>query len=964
MTAEIASTAVSEAPAHNGPAADAPASLLQRLPHTGSDSLRSQDLLVRLLTAGAVLLLFTAVGVALWWGRYKELETTAKLGVREVSRMVDELGRSLELAQRVIADHEARLQRAADAGTAAAMFATVATDQQAIRALLPFPFGVWPLDEKGQVLGPKPGWQQPEADPQTRPPWLTRLPDGGSWHLGPTQGSPGSRVVPLVRRAAPNPHGVAAFVVGLDHAALIQRFERDRMPNSGGAGLFRVLADGSVQVLARAPHAEVELGRKLRGPLAQALSKAPRGTFDALVEIDGSQRLVAYQRLGGDAAGLVLTYGMEKNAVLADWNRSLPLVALVTALLAGGMLWGDRRLRLSLQLLNREREALVRSENQFRTLADNLPDLVMRFDDAGRYLYCNPATQLATGRPANAFIGKTNAEIGARADLVALWHDAFGRVFASGDTERIEFAFQGPLGLRDWEALITREPQLPGQAPSALVIARDITARKQAEDALREREEKLRRSERRYRVATTGTAVWEWDFATGGGMSLDTQFWQRIGREQPTDETIVALFEEAVHPEDLQQLRKVLQGHLRDRTPYQLEFRARHASGEWRWFFTQGQAVWGEDGKSRYMAGTTFEITTRKQAEEALRVAEALQRRVFEQIADGVVVLGADFRIVDANPRAMDMAGYTRDELLGQNVNNLLPASERSRINGALDVVAARNPNAASWNILRKDGSGFSAEVSSRSLGDGRFVLVVRDVTQQRLAEKALRDSQTELSELTRRLLTQEQMSTRRIAQSLHDHLGQTLAAARLNLDACIRNHAAAMPPELVEHSQLIGALLDRTVLEVRQVLTNLRPPYLEEMGLAAALDNELGTRAPVFGQTDVLLEVGEGGFRTCWPSEVAYAAFMVAREAVANARQHARASLIRVTLDGSETSLHLHVIDNGRGVPERLVNGRPGHLGMVGMRERALAINAVFKIEAVPTGGTSIALLWQAEAP
>ena len=404
--------------------------------------------------------------------------------------------------------------------------------------------------------------------------------------------------------------------------------------------------------------------------------------------------------------------------------------------------------------------------------------------------------------------------------------------------------------------------------------------------------------------------------------------------------------------------------HLRERTPYELEFRARHANGEWRWFHTQGQAVWDADGRATYLAGTTFDITARKQAEGALRAAEAYQRQVFQQLADGVVLIDVAYRILDANPRALEMLGYRREDLLHLGVRDVLPESEVSRINDALEVVAARRPDLAEWEVLRQDGTRFTAEVSARPLGEGRYVLVVRDITQRRAAEKALLSSQLELSELTQRLLTQEQQTTQRIAQALHDHLGQTLAAARLNLDACITTHAALMPPEMQAQSQRIAELLDQAVHEVRQVLVDLRPPMLEEQGLAAALDNEVAARGPATGQTDVLLEVGDGGFDRRWPSDVSYAAFMVAREAVANARRHAGASLIRVVLEGSETSLHLNVIDNGCGVPPELVLGRPGHLGMVGMRERAIAIGAHFKVEPVPSGGTSIGLDWKAPTP
>jgi PAS domain S-box-containing protein len=937
---------------------------VDRVPATRAapDTIRSQRRLVWLLTASAILLLVAAVGAALWWERQQELDTATAQGVRQVARLADELTHSLELAKAAIAQDEARLQRAAAGSPLGTVLGAAALERAPLLALLPFPFVLHALDAQGQVLDLAPNVPSGGAVTrrEARPPPSAAE---GAWQIGATQRAAGARIVPLLRRAAPNSHGVAAYTADFDHAALVRRFEGDRMPDAGGAALFRIEPDGSVQVLARAPHVESELGRRLRGPLMQALVRAPSGTFDSVTQIDPTRRVVAYQRLGGDAAGLVVTYGISSNAVLAGFHRLLPLAALVTALLAAGMQWGGSRLGQSLRLLATEQEALARSENQFRALADNLPDVVVRFDADARHLYANPAVTQATGLPPAALIGKTNAELGMPADMVATWTAVLGRVFADGATERLEFTFEGPQGLRDWESLVAREPQRPGQASTALVISRDVTARKQAEAVLREREELLRKSELRYRLAATGGQVWEWDLGAGR-VDFATAFWLQLGQATPKPQDIVTRFEELLHPDDVPRRHAAMRSHLRNRTPYELEFRARHANGEWRWFHTQGQAVWDANGRATYMAGTTFDITPRKQAEDALRAAEAYQRKVFEQLADGVVLIDTAYRILDANPRALQMLGYRREELLRLGVRDVLPASELPRTAAALEAVVARRPDLAEWELLRQDGSRFVAEVSARPLGEGRYVLVVRDITQRRAAEKALLNSQLELSELTQRLLTQEQQTNQRIAQALHDHLGQTLAAARLNLDACITTHAAAMPAELKAQGQRIAALLDRAVREVRQVLVDLRPPLLEEQGLAAALDNEISSHAPAAGQTDVLLEVGNGGFDQRWPADVTYAAFMVAREAVANARQHAGASLIRVVLEGNDASLRLNIIDNGRGVPEQLVNGRPGHLGMVGMRERAIAIGAHFKVEPGPLGGTSIGLHWQAPPP
>ncbi len=97
------------------------------------------------------------------------------------------------------------------------------------------------------------------------------------------------------------------------------------------------------------------------------------------------------------------------------------------------------------------------------------------------------------------------------------------------------------------------------------------------------------------------------------------------------------------------------------------------------------------------------------------------------------------------------------------------------------------------------------------------------------------------------------------------------------------------------------------------------------------------------------------------WPADVEYGSFMIAREAIANALQHARSSLIRVVLTGSAQVLTLEVIDDGSGIPAALRDGRPGHLGMVGMRERAIAIGGRLEISGSTGGGTCIRLHWEA---
>jgi signal transduction histidine kinase len=233
---------------------------------------------------------------------------------------------------------------------------------------------------------------------------------------------------------------------------------------------------------------------------------------------------------------------------------------------------------------------------------------------------------------------------------------------------------------------------------------------------------------------------------------------------------------------------------------------------------------------------------------------------------------------------------------------------------------------------------------------------------EKRRAETALARSREELRRLTQRLIAQEKATARRIAQSLHDRLGQTLTALRLSFDAVQAVPDGAQRLQALQrHGGRIGAFLDQAMQEVRQVMTDLRPPLLDEEGLAAALDNELRWRAPVHAGVALQMDRSPRGGRLRWPAEVEFAAFMVAREALANALAHSGGRHVWLRLDGDAHSLRLEVLDDGRGIAEASEAARSGHLGLIGMRERASAIGAMFDVSGNAHGGTTVSLHWRA---
>jgi signal transduction histidine kinase len=207
--------------------------------------------------------------------------------------------------------------------------------------------------------------------------------------------------------------------------------------------------------------------------------------------------------------------------------------------------------------------------------------------------------------------------------------------------------------------------------------------------------------------------------------------------------------------------------------------------------------------------------------------------------------------------------------------------------------------------------------------------------------------------------MTQERVLVKRLAQLLHDQLGQTLAAIRMGHETILALQSAQTAPDSQHLHERLGMLIGQAIAQVRQVLQDLRPPLLEEQGLSVALDNELRNRAQGAPHMDISVTVPNKLELMRWPTEVEYAAFMVVREAVENALRHSGANAIAVELSGNALSLHVSVSDNGVGLPDGIGLG-VGHLGMLGMQERALAVGASVSYGRGSEPGTRVAFHWQ----
>jgi PAS domain S-box-containing protein len=136
------------------------------------------------------------------------------------------------------------------------------------------------------------------------------------------------------------------------------------------------------------------------------------------------------------------------------------------------------------------------------------------------------------------------------------------------------------------------------------------------------------------------------------------------------------------------------------------------------------------------------EVAERTQAEARLREREAQYRLLFEQSIDGVFIADAHGRYVDVSPAGCAMFGMVRDEFLARSITDLLAPEEHHRLPAQIERLSDGQVHSNEWRFRRTDGSVFVGELSGRQLPDGRMQGVVRDITERKRAEEALRQSE------------------------------------------------------------------------------------------------------------------------------------------------------------------------------------------------------------------------------
>jgi two-component system CheB/CheR fusion protein len=330
-------------------------------------------------------------------------------------------------------------------------------------------------------------------------------------------------------------------------------------------------------------------------------------------------------------------------------------------------------------------------------------------------------------------------------------------------------------------------------------------------------------------------------------------------------------------------------------------------------------------------------------AESALRDTAERLRAILATAVEGIISIDERGIIESFNPAAEKIFGYTASEVVGKNVNVLMPSPYREEHNGYLTNYR-RSGHARIIGIgrevvgRRKDGSQFPMDlsVSEVRLADRRlFTGFVRDISERKRLEK-------EVLEISER-------EQRRIGQDLHDGLCQQLAGIELMSQVLEQKVAAYSESEAARAAEISGHVRN-AIAHTRSLARGLSPVTLESEGLMSALYELAANTGKIF-RVNCVFE--------CDPPvlihdhSAATHLYRIAQEAVSNAVKHGKAQQIRICLKSAGGRNVLIVKDDGSGIPKVLPDNRG--MGLRIMQYRAEMIGGATMVERDLEGGTSV---------
>jgi PAS domain S-box-containing protein len=485
------------------------------------------------------------------------------------------------------------------------------------------------------------------------------------------------------------------------------------------------------------------------------------------------------------------------------------------------------------EIAERRESGLRISEAKLRSVTHSIGDAIVSADDSGNIVFWNPSAAAIFGYTETEALGKPLTTIIPQR-YHGLHRDTIARLKAAWETRGVgkTVELQGlRKGGAEFPVEVTLSSWKTNQGQFYTGILRDITRRKQAEDALKFSESRLNEAQR---VAHVGS--WEWDVATRQVFWSEEQY--RLFGFGP-DEFLPSYerFMASVYQEDRKRARRWLRELAAGNGTTGIEVRIILPNGETRLLHTLGRTVLDNSGKIVRIVGTSQDITERSKADQKFKA-------LLESAPDAIIIVKCDGSIMLVNSQAEKIFGYQREELLGKDIEILIPERFRGKHPGHRTDFF-KNPRAKPMGAglelagKRKDGKEFPLEISLSPLetDEGTLAMAaIRDTTDRKRVECELNEAKEEAERANRAKSEFLSRMSHELRTPLNAILGFGQLIERQAPAGPMRTRAGHITSAGRHLLNLINEILDISRIEAGAMQLSLEPVRLADV-LDEALD-------------------------------------------------------------------------------------------------------------------------------
>ncbi|MGB7581191.1 MAG: PAS domain-containing protein [Sedimentisphaerales bacterium] len=592
---------------------------------------------------------------------------------------------------------------------------------------------------------------------------------------------------------------------------------------------------------------------------------------------------------------------------------------------------GNRKLT-KVEPLRPQAENLDKHYNDLAKFPSENPYPVMRIHKNETILYANKASE--------PLLKAKDSAVGKPAPLE--WHRLTQEILASGRIGEQETEHNGQIfGFRAVPIASSNYVNFYGV---------DITEQKKAEESLKESETRFREL---FNNMSSGVAVYEAvedgsdfiirDFNTAG------QRMEKTSKEDAVGKRVTQVFPGVKEMGLLDVFRRVWQTGRAEQHPTNL-YKDGRISG------------WRENNVYKLPSGEIVaiydDVTEQQVALEQLQEERNLLRTLIDHIPSGIYVKDKDGRFLACNKSLAELWNVRdKDDIIGKTDFDLFePARAQHYFDEEQKVIQTGQPIInQELQCTDKTGNDNFLLVAKVPLRDSAgnitgLVGIHRDITERKQAEQNLLEHQNHLKQLAAQLTMAEEGERRRIAGEIHDEISQTLAMAKIKLDALRSSpHSEGAPAEIKQ----ISSYIEKVIQETRTLTFELSNPILYELGFEAAAAEWLNEQVQV--KHGIATEFLDDGKAKSLDNDVKVVLFRNVRELLTNCIKHAKAEKIRVNIRRIDNSTEVIVEDNGVGfdpVQVRATAFKKAKFGLFSVRESLENIGGSFEIESKPGAG------------